>query len=240
MKNGEIDLDRVLLALQKKQQQESSWDERALHVSDIALCKRQVWARRNGLAERYSDLDSFIQMSLGLKYEQILCDALDAAGVSYAYQVPITKTIFGYPFVGTADFVFEDAVLDTKTTTFWSGYVGAKADRKKIVKIPEEPKMGYRIQACAYAIALGKPRYGIQAVCRSSGKRATFWFDTSDIAEPIGRAVVETDETRPGEPEPVDAIPPWYTNNADGTSWQCSYCPYAACEKNRTAALAVF
>jgi hypothetical protein len=234
-----IDLDAALLALQEKQNREKHWDDAALHVSDLALCKRQVWARRNQLTETFIDLDNYIQMQLGLKYEQIVCDALDAAGIKYQYQVPVKDPLFGHKLIGTADFVFEDAVIDTKTTTFWSGYVGKGDAKKKTTKIPEEPKMGYRIQAAAYAIALGKPRYGLQVVCRASGKRVTFWYETAGLASVIGKAVVDMESTTAEDPEPIDARPPWYTEDADGKSWQCAYCPYAACEINRNAALQV-
>ena len=234
-----IDLDAALLALQKKQQELKYWDDAGLHVSDLALCKRQVWARRNHLTETFIDLDNYIQMQLGLKYEQIVCDALDAAGVKYEYQVPVKDPLFGHKLIGTADFVFEDCVLDTKTTTFWSGYVGKGDAKKKTTKIPEEPKMSYRIQATAYAIALGKPRYGLQVVCRASGKRVTFWYETAGLASVIGKAVVDMETTTTSDPEPVDAKPPWYTEAADGTSWQCAYCPYAACESNRNESLQV-
>jgi hypothetical protein len=234
-----IDLDAALIALQNKQRKESPWDDAALHVSDLALCKRQVWARRNQLTETFIDLDNYIQMQLGLKYEEIVCAALDAADVKYEYQVPVKDPIFGHKLIGTADFVFEDAVLDTKTTTFWSGYVGKGDARKKQVKIPEEPKYGYRVQAAAYAIALGKPRYGLQVVCRASGRRVTFWYETSGMASVIGKAVVDMESTTTSDPEPVDAKPPWYTEDADGKSWQCGYCPHAACELNTNAALQV-
>jgi hypothetical protein len=234
-----IDLDAALLALQEKNKREFVWDDGALHVSDLALCKRQVWARRNHLTEGYIDLDNWIQMNLGLKYERLLCEALDVVGIPYEYQVPVTDPLFGHKIIGTADFVFEDCVLDTKTTVFWSGYMGKGDAKKKQTKVPEEPKMSYRITTAAYAVALGKPRYGIQVVCRSSGKRATFWYDTSDMASIVGKAVVDMETTTDCDPEPVEAKPPWYTEDADGKSWQCAYCPYAACESNRNEALQV-
>lgn len=233
----DIDLDAALSALEKKQQEESPWDAAALHVSDLALCKRQVWARRNGLTQRYSDLDNYLQMSLGLKYEGILCDALDVVGIPYQYQVPITKPIFGFDFVGTADFVFEDSVLDTKTTVFWQGYVGRAGEKKRVTKVPEEPKMSYRIQVTAYAVALGKPRYGIQVVCRGTGKRASFWYDTAGLAQTVGKAALDMQTTGTSDPEPVEARPPWYTCGDDGSSWQCKFCAHGACELNQNEAL---
>jgi hypothetical protein len=217
-----IDLDAALLTLQEKNNREFVWDDEALHVSDLALCKRQVWARRNQLTESYINLDNWVQMNLGLKYERLLCEALDAAGIPYEYQVSITDPLFGHAVIGTADFVFEDCVLDTKTTVFWSGYVGKGDAKKKQTKIPEEPKMSYRITTAAYAVALGKSRYGIQVVCRSSGK-----------------PVVDMETTTASDPEPIEAKPPWYTENADGLSWQCAYCPYAVCESNRNESLQV-
>ena len=234
-----IDLDAALIALQNKQRKESPWDDAALHVSDLALCKRQVWARRNQLTETFIDLDNWVQMNLGLKYERLLCEALDAAGIPYDYQVSVTSPLLGHAIIGTADFVFDDCVLDTKTTVFWSGYVGKGDEKKKTTKVPEEPKMSYRITTAAYAIALGKPRYGIQVVCRASGKRTTFWYDTADMASIVGKAVVDMQDTEAGDPEPIEARPPWYTEDKDGKSWQCGYCPYAACELNRNEALQV-
>src|ERR1700716_3340380 len=96
-----IDLDAALLALQEKNKREFVWDDGALHVSDLALCKRQVWARRNGVSESYIDLDNWVQMNLGLKYERLVCEALDAAGIAYEYQVPIKDPIFGHKLIGT-------------------------------------------------------------------------------------------------------------------------------------------
>lgn len=234
-----INLDDALSALDAKQKRDSTWDDRALHVSDLSLCKRQVWARRNGLLEEYEDLDNFLQMNLGLKYESILCEALDAAGIPYEYQVPIEGKLLGYDIVGTADFVFRarGAVLDAKCTVFWTGWVGRGDTKKKQTKIPEEPKMGYRIQATAYAMALGMPKYGVQSVCRSTGKRATFWYDTAGLAQTVGKELVNMQDTQPGDAEPVTSVPPWYTFNEDGRSWQCDFCKYGACENNRNKEL---
>lgn len=236
---ADVDIDNALFLLRKKDREESPWDGKVLHVSDLALCTRQVWARRNDLMSDDDDVDNFLQMRFGLDYEKTMCAALDVAGIRYDYQVPIEGTILGYKLVGTADFVFDDAVLDTKTTVFWSGYVGRGDEKRKTTKIPEEPKMSYRIQTAAYAMALGKSRYGIHVACRATGKRANFWYDTAALAPMIGKRIVEIQETGVDDPEPVDARPPWYTYNEDGTSWQCKYCSYSACELNRNPSLQV-
>lgn len=237
--NTDVDISSALFLLRKKDREASPWDEKALHVSDLALCKRQVWARRNGVTMDGGDVANFLQMRFGLDYEKTICAALDAAGIPYRYQVPLPDGLLGHDFIGTADFVFDDAVLDTKTTVFWTGYVGRGDEKRKTTKIPEEPKMGYRVQTTAYAMALGKSRYGIHVACRATGKHTNFWYDTDELAPMIERAVVEMQDTGTDDPEPIEAKPPWYTYDDNGTSWQCKFCPHGACESNSNPNLQV-
>ena len=229
-----FDLDGPLRDLMQQRLAQTKWDPTTLHVSDLSVCPRSVWARRNGKTSRPITLESFLLREMGKRYEHTLCRAFEAAGIAYEYQKYFEVTLFGVDISGTATFVLPEhnAVLDVHGTSFPSSWVGRGADKHKSVRIPTTPRFGYRVTSAAYALALGMEHYGVHTYCRSTGLHATSWYAATDIVTEVGRALAERAETAPGTPEDTSALPPVYTYSHDGISRQCQGCFYYACENN--------
>lgn len=234
-----FDLDAALRVQMQQLWNESTWDKTALHLSDLSLCERAVWARRNGHSSVVLSVDHFIKRQFTLRYGQLIHEMLTAQGVPHEYRQSFEIVLLGVPIVGTATFVLprEDAILEIKTTTFWSGWVGAGAQKHKTTRIPDTPRYGYRLVAAAHALALGKAHYGINTLCRGTGLRTTSWYKAEHLVTQVGRALAERERTGCGMPENKSALPPAYTYSADGTSQQCLRCSYVACENNNNEKL---
>lgn len=223
--------------------QVDSWDNEALHASDMGKCARELWARRNGHAMIGVNNDTERKFQLGRDVEEYVAKALIGAG----YHVLRNLSVPG--FVGHPDIVITDAlgkkyleVIEVKSTTFYPVMVNGK--RTRVPEPRDRVKTEHKLQACTYAWRLGLPTFRLVIVCRESGMMAEHVFKTSDY---VGQLEAEIDRlstlTAVGVPDPgtlfdmdsddiYNLIPKYSFNVKTGASWKCSWCSYGACERN--------
>lgn len=195
-----------------------------LHVSDLAACKRAVHARRSGEPLIPFDTPTRVKFDLGNAVEDLAAKWFIAA---MAFERGVVVDLDGIE--GHVDFVGPDSVIEVKSTTFFPTM--DPRTKKRIRIAPTEAQHHYRIQAAAYALALGKPRFCVLIVCRDSGLIAEIWHRAVDYAEEITQLVREyTRETHPSQPAPP-AEPPEHI-----AKWACKYCRVSSCERNANEA----
>jgi hypothetical protein len=204
-------------------------DDRLPHVSDLFGCDRATWARRSGKPQLPFSARTLVKFEMGHAVEAMVADAIVALhpGAIRNERIawnPVTgrcipladdETPTDGFIVGHTDLDLPDGpLLEIKSTSFYMGREPKEADRH------------YVEQACAYATARGKERFGIVVVDRSSGKMLTFWFNTAEHADWARKRAVEvlvnTDPSNPIEPAPNPR-----------TDWACRTCRWAGCALNK-------
>ncbi|SRR5258708_243255 len=213
-------------------------DNTILHVSDLADCSRAVWAKRNGKAMEPFDDSTRRKFDMGIDMEERVGKALD---LLEGHEVERQHVHHLGDAEGHSDFLVRHKtepkrsfVVEVKTTTFYPKMVAGK--RTRVEPKADEVQWHYRIQAAAYALECGFPRFCVVIVCRESGMMAEYWYETADYANYVVDALAEkTALTQVGGPMPP-AEPPKESYNYKGESWRCKYCSYSACEKNENSA----
>lgn len=198
-------------------------DEASAHISDLYGCDLATWARRRGEPQLPFSPQTLVKFQMGRDVE----DAI-AKGITMSYpgdserDTEVAWALEGGVMVGHIDIDLpgEDAIIEVKSTVFYGKTP------------PENPSEHYIEQAAGYAVALGRKRFAIVVVCRSTGNIRTWWYDTADYAlETRARALEVLEATDPTVPFAPAANP--------RQKWACSYCNYGACPKNTNAAKAM-
>lgn len=215
-------------------------DEDVPHVSDLAGCDRETWARRNGEPMLGTDTATRVKFDLGHAVEAIMERLLVESLPGYTLERG--RRVEHGGIVGHLDFLLIPAeggapiVVEVKSTTF---FPKRQKDGSYKRELPDEAQYHYRLQAAAYASMVGAEDFCVLVICRDSGMVAEFWAKAAQYADVLARrteAVFGT--TGPGEPMPP-AEPPSYAEGRNG-NWKCKYCRYSLCERNENVqALAV-
>lgn len=223
------------------------------HVSDLAGCDRETWARRNGEPMLGHSVDTRIKFALGHAVEahmaKLLCESLgdewtfhqgervvlwrDENGVGGGVLLDDEEPAPG-SVVGHVDFTLrrpgDVIVVEVKSTTFFQRRTAAGYVRTP----PDEAQYHYRLQAAAYAVALQAEQFCILVVCRESGQIVEFWHRTADYLAQVEDAVARVlANTEPGVEAPP-AEPPAYAETKNG-NWKCRYCHFLGCYRNLNA-----
>jgi hypothetical protein len=218
-------------------------DEQQRHVSDLCGCDRATWARMHGWLSAF-DPDTLRKFGIGFHVEghivsaigrsrpdlilgarvvmRVGIDGIEGCVVSEEYQ-PHPWEIVGHP-----DGILDDAIIECKSTEFM---VDRNNGYARIVPLTvADLQWHYRIQAGAYALALGKPRCVVIIVCRASGQISAISFNPklyeTEIIERMHDVLAISEE----EPQPT--LHRTTINAKTGKSWLCKYCLYEACELN--------
>lgn len=228
-------------------------DEHLRHVSDLAGCDRETWARFKGML-RPHDADTLRKFALGFDVENAILtaigrthpdlilgarvalsiglDGIEGAIVDDAYQ-PRPDELVGHP-----DGILDGTILEIKSTEFMTERT---PPYHRIVPLSaDDMQHHYAIQAGAYALALGKQRVIVIIQCRASGIVSAISFDPRKYEDEIMERIRDVTAISLDE-KPQPKLHLSTINAKTGQSWLCKYCriPKAACELNRYEPLVI-
>lgn len=232
-------------------------DEEHPHVSDLAACDRETWARRNGKELLGHNAATRMKFALGNATEDAIALALGSKmleGWELYRNVRVALRIeegelrgreldedeqpLEGEIVGHADYVLRNektggvTVVEVKSTTFYPRRNPATGKSERIP--PTEAQYHYRLQCASYAVGVGAAAFAVLVVCRDSGLMVEFWHRTDAyVPELLIRVQQVLARTRKDAPMPA-AEPPPYAETKNG-NWRCTYCRYWACERNNNA-----
>jgi hypothetical protein len=220
-------------------------DENLLHVSDLAGCDLATWQRWHGNAADVHDPDTLRKFFLGFAVEDHVLTGigretpidlgvrvalwLDFEGI-VGKLVPEDYVPGPREFIGHPDGVTADAVLEVKSTEFFTQRVPPFA--RIVPQTEDDLAHHYRIQASAYALALGKPRAIVIVLCRASGIVTSIAFDPQRYVDEIEGRMRALLDARAAATPPHPTLHA-STLNKKGESWLCKYCAYTACSLYR-------
>lgn len=220
-------------------------DEGDRHVADLAGCDRETWARFAGLLDPHDpdtlrkfadghDIENRMLTAIGRHRTDLVLGARVAFSIGFdgieGRLVDDDYTPGPGEFIGHPDGVLDDMIIECKSTEFM---VNRSAGFSRIVPTTaKELQHHYKIQAGAYALALGKKRAIVIIECRASGMTTAISFKPELYADEIKQRMRAVLDIGDDEPEPTLHES---TFNKSGQSWLCKYCRFAGCEHNRRA-----
>jgi len=194
-------------------------------------CDRATWARMQDKGPWVPfGADRLRTFTFGFCAEDFVIDAIrQHTPIEEGVQVTLEGFLVGHP-----DGVTEDEIIEVKTTEF---LMDRQTWTRIVPRHPDDLSLHYRVQAAAYAIALGKHTCIVVAICRASGQMAVVEFNPEDYRVAVMQRVnrlrrlkMQMDINPDAMPEPHLELS---TINKRGESWLCKHCAFTGCPKNR-------
>jgi len=195
-------------------------DEAAAHIGDLYKCLRAVWYRRNGFEEEAPDRELLAKFQIGHDYEHGVAATLRAAG----HDVVEGAEVEFLGLKGHPDLIVGE-IENVGWKSDWQYLIETKTTDAR--KPKDEVQPHHRVQAAAYALALGLSEAVVLVKHAGSHVETEYWIQPEASRALIERKAAEIHaQTGPGAPMPPAVpsdVPPYD---------ECQYCRFRQCERN--------